>query len=240
MTKPIIGITTNLLYRPGPSSGRYATNNNQDYEEAIFRTGGIPILLPPTTSIKDIEIQLNICDGLLLAGGDDVNPILYGEQPSKYLGETNALVDLHHLTLTKLALERQMPILGICRGMQVLNIARGGNIYQDLSEYPHQYLQHQQKAPRHDAIHTISTDKNCLLNQILGSSFNTNSFHHQVIHNLGSDIIATAWSKDFAIEGIELLNYPFALGVQWHPEIMLTHTDEMLPLFKKFIEVCIK
>lgn len=240
MTKPIIGITTNLLYRPGPYSGRYATNNNQDYEAAIFKAGGIPILLPPTKSITDIEGQLNICNGLLLAGGDDVNPILYGEQPNQHLGETNTLTDLHHLNLTKLALEKQIPILGICRGMQVLNIVCGGNVYQDLSEYPHQYLQHQQKAPRYESIHAITTDKNCLLNQILGSSFNTNSFHHQVIHKLGTDMIATAWAKDFAIEGIELQNYPFAIGVQWHPEIMLTRSNEMLPLFKRFIEVCIK
>lgn len=238
MDKPIIGITTNLLYRSNSYSGRYATNNNQDYEAAIFKSGGIPILLPPTKDLEATLSQLSLCSGLLLAGGDDVNPILYDEQPSKLLGETNHFVDTHHLQLTKLALQKSLPILGICRGMQVLNIARGGNVYQDFSEYPHQSLQHQQNAPRNDVIHTVTTDKNSLLNELLGPSFNTNSFHHQVIHKLGYDVLATAWAKDLAIEAIELQNYPFAIGVQWHPEIMLTVSDAMLPLFKKFIEVC--
>lgn len=238
MPKPIIGITTNLLYRPGPYSGRSSTNNNKDYEDAIFKAGGIPILLPPTAHLEDTRAQLQLCQGLLLAGGDDINPILYDEEPSKVLGETHLLADIHHLTLAKLALELNLPILAICRGMQVLNIVKGGNVYQDLTEYPYDYLQHQQKAPRYDVVHTVTTDKNCLLNELLGPSFPTNSFHHQVLNKLGQDIIATAWTKDLVIEGIELQNYPFAVGVQWHPEILLALSDSMLPLFKKFIEVC--
>ncbi len=238
MNKPIIGITTNLLYRSGPYSGRYSTNNNKDYEDAIFKAGGVPILLPPTIHIEETEAQLRLCQGLLLAGGDDFNPILYGEQPTKGLGETNSLVDIHHLNLTKLALKQPMPILAICRGMQALNIAQGGNVYQDINEYPHQSLQHQQKASRYDVSHTVTTDKNCLLNTLLGDSFPTNSFHHQTLHKLGQDVVATAWAKDLVIEGIELQGHPFAVGVQWHPEIMLALSDSMLPLFKKFIEVC--
>lgn len=238
MSKPIIGITTNLLYRPGPYSGRYSTNNNKDYEDAILKAGGIPILLSPTTQLEDTKAQLLLCQGLLLAGGDDLSPILYGEQPSKGLGETNSLVDIHHLNLAKLALQQKLPILAICRGIQVLNIAKGGNVYQDINEYPHQSLQHQQKASRYDVSHTVTTDKSSLLNELLGASFLTNSFHHQSLHKLGQDVIATAWAKDLVIEGIELQNYPFGIGVQWHPEIMLALSDTMLPLFKKFIEVC--
>ncbi|MEF9960095.1 MAG: gamma-glutamyl-gamma-aminobutyrate hydrolase family protein [Niameybacter sp.] len=238
MHKPIIGITTNLLYRSNAHSGRYSTNNNQDYEVAIFKSGGMPILLPPTTHMSDIHTQLNLCDGILLAGGDDLNPLLYGEQPNKYLGETNHLVDTHHLSLAKLTLEEQKPILGICRGMQILNAAKGGNVYQDLSESPHLLLQHQQQAPRADVTHTVTTETNSILNTLLGATFATNSFHHQVVHKLGQDIIATAWTKDLAIEGIEVLKHPFGMGVQWHPEIMLTVSGSMLPLFKEFIGVC--
>ena len=182
MPKPIIGITTNLLFRSNTYSGRYSTNNNQDYEEAIFKAGGIPILLPPTSNLTDIHSQLNLCNGILLAGGDDLNPLLYGEEPHKHLGETNYLVDTHHLSLTKFALEAQKPILGICRGMQVLNTAKGGNVYQDLSECPHASLQHQQQSPRTNLTHTITTEKDALLYQLLGASFATNSFHHQAIN----------------------------------------------------------
>ena len=240
MSKPIIGITTNLLYRSNQYSGRYGTNNNQDYEAAIFKAGGMPILLPPTADLMDTHAQVDLCDGILLAGGDDISPLLYGEQPNKHLGETNFLVDTHHLNLARIALEKRMPLLGICRGMQVLNIVKGGNVYQDLSESPRQMLQHQQQSPRTNCAHTVTTDRNSLLGELLGSSFPTNSFHHQIIHKLGTDIVSTAWALDLAVEGIEILNYPFGVGVQWHPEIMLTVSDSMFPLFKKFIHVCQK
>ena len=239
MNKPIIGITTNLLYRSGPYSGRYSTNNNKDYEDAIFKAGGIPILLPPTADLQAAQSQLHLCQGLLLAGGDDINPLLYGEQPSKGLGETHLLVDIHHLNLAKLAIRRTMPILAICRGMQALNIAQGGNVYQDIIEYSSSVFQHHQNASRYDVCHTVTTTQNSLLNTLLGDSFPTNSFHHQALHKLGENILVTAQTDDHIIEGIELEGYPFAVGVQWHPETMLSVSDSMLPLFKKFIETCL-
>lgn len=238
MNKPIIGITTNLLYRSGSYSGRYSTNNNKDYEDAIFKAGGIPILLPPTADLQATQAQLCLCHGLLLAGGDDFNPLIYGEQPHKGLGETHSLVDIHHLNLAKLAIRQTMPILAICRGMQALNIAQGGNVYQDISECSSSYLQHQQKSSRYDVCHTVTTIPNSLLHTLLGDRFSTNSFHHQALHVLGENIVITAETIDHIIEGIEITGYPFAVGVQWHPETMLAVSDNMLPLFKKFIESC--
>lgn len=239
MFKPIIGITTNLLYRPsGTSDGKYTTHNNQEYDLAIIQGGGLPILLPLTSDPTLIQQQVSLCDGILLAGGDDINPLLYGEEPLKALGETNTDVDIHHLALVKCAIKHQKPILGICRGMQLLNIACGGNVHQDLSDYPRERFKHSQLAPRSQCCHTITTEDDSLLFHLLGPSFPTNSFHHQALHRLGTNISATAWSKDRIIEGIELSNYPFGIGVQWHPEIMLQQSSDMLPLFKAFIEAC--
>ena len=240
MSKPIIGITSNLLYRSsGTIDGKFTTFNNQEYDKAIIMAGGIPILLPITSDEDIIQSQVSLCDGILLAGGDDVNPLLYGEEPQKYLGETNSDVDFHHLTLAKEALSKQKPILGICRGMQLLNIACGGNVYQDLSEYPREYFKHSQIAPRTQCSHTVKTEEDSLLCKLLGPSFQTNSFHHQALHRLGENISATAWSKDRIIEGIELTNYCFGIGVQWHPEIMLMQNQGMMPLFIAFIKACL-
>ncbi|MGL4362470.1 MAG: gamma-glutamyl-gamma-aminobutyrate hydrolase family protein [Cellulosilyticaceae bacterium] len=241
MSRPIIGITANLLYRTvGNSDGKYITYNNQDYEQCIFKTGGIPLILSVTDKIDLIQAQVDCCDGILLAGGDDINPILYGEEPSKNLGETNLLVDSNHLSVAKYALSKRIPILGICRGMQVLNIASGGNVFQDLSEYHTTHLNHSQNAPRTDYCHTVTTEDNSILRKTLGTSFFVNSFHHQAVHKLGENIIATAYSKDRLIEAIEHQDYPFFLGVQWHPEILAVHNNSMSTLFNAFIMACIK
>lgn len=239
MCKPIIGITCNSLFKPvGTTDGKYITFNNREYETAILKAGGIPLLLPLITDTTILQSQVNLCHGILLAGGDDINPLLYGEEPTKFLGETNMLADKCHLATAKYALQRQKPLLGICRGMQVLNIACGGNVYQDISEYPRERYKHSQTAPRSQCCHTISTEENSLLHTLLGTTLQVNSFHHQAIHKLGKNINDTAWSKDRIIEGIELTDYPFAIGVQWHPEIMLTEGDLMLPLFEAFIHAC--
>lgn len=239
MNKPIIGITSNLLYRNvNDVDGKVTTCNNQEYDLAITKAGGIPILLPVTTDLDTIKAQVALCQGFLFAGGDDLNPLLYGEEPHKALGQVHSVTDRHQLTLIKQVLESRKPLLGICRGMQVLNVACGGNLYQDLSEYPRDRIKHSQLAPRHECTHTITVEPDSLIDTLLGDTFATNSFHHQAVHRLGTNIIATAWSKDRMIEGIELASYPFALGVQWHPEIMLMHSDAMLPLFTHFINSC--
>ena len=238
MKKPIIGITSNLLYRAAAIDGKFATNNNREYDEAILQAGGIPLLLPITTDLDCIKHYVDLCDGILLAGGDDINPLLYGEEPDRNLGETNAEVDCNHLALAKYTLEKGKPLLGICRGMQVLNIACSGNVYQDLGDYPRDHIKHAQIALRAQCCHTIITEEGSKLHQLLGSSFPVNSFHHQAVHRLGENVLATAWAKDRIIEGIEVTTQPFAIGVQWHPEIMLHLDTSMQPLFTAFIHAC--
>ncbi|MGL6173873.1 MAG: gamma-glutamyl-gamma-aminobutyrate hydrolase family protein [Cellulosilyticaceae bacterium] len=238
--KPIIGIPTHLMYvGSSPSGGKEISYCNEDFSLAIYRAGGMPLLLPILESKDDILNQLLLCDGLLLPGGDDINPLLYGEEPSPHLGEVYAKVDHYELMLTRFALSSNKPILGICRGCQLLNISLGGNVYQDISEYPTPYLKHAQSARRFEATHTITFDPNSLLGKLFNPTISVNSFHHQVIHTLGKDLIATAHAKDGIIEAIELPSKPFIVGVQWHPEIMVNGSDEMLPLFKQFIASCI-
>lgn len=237
--KPIIGIPMHLMYvGSNPFGGKEISYCNEDFTQAIYKAGGIPLLLPFVSSKDDILTQLILCDGILLPGGDDINPLLYGEEPSKDLGDVCARIDQYELTLATLALSSNKSILGICRGCQLLNIALGGNVYQDISEYPTPYLKHAQKARRFEPTHTITTTPGSILHNLFGDSVAVNSFHHQVIHKLGDGVVATAQAKDGIIEGIELPSKPFILGVQWHPEIMLTESESMLPLFKQFIDSC--
>lgn len=237
--KPIIGIPTHLMFiGSSPSGGKEVSYCNEDFSLAISKAGGIPLLLPSLDNKGDILNQLMLCDGILLPGGDDINPLLYGEEPSNGLGEVYAKVDEYELILTTFALSNDKPILGICRGCQLLNIALGGNVYQDLNEYPTPHLKHSQKARRHEATHTIDIVPDSLLYSLFGGSIRVNSFHHQAINQLGKGVIATAHSKDGIIEGIQLNSKPFVIGVQWHPEIMLSTSATMLSLFQKFISCC--
>lgn len=240
MKKPIIGITCNLSHRQvGDFDGKFVVGNNEEYHYAIIKAGGIPILLPELPHSIHPRTQVDLCDGILLAGGDDINPLSYGEEPSKYLQSTDWRVDTYHLALTQYALQQQKPILGICRGMQLLNIACGGNVYQDVTLYPHDTIKHMQSSPRDQICHTVTTDEESIIHTLLGHQFLTNSFHHQVLHKLGKGLLATGWSKDRVIEAIEKTNHPFTIGVQWHPEIMLKTSTTMLPLFEKFITHCL-
>lgn len=237
-TKPIIGIPTHLMFIGNSLGGKDICYISEEYCQSVSKAGGIPLLLPPTTSLEDLTGQLKFCNGLLLPGGDDINPLIYGEEPYKDLGEVHLKVDRYEITLTQLALELNVPILGICRGCQLLNIACGGNVYQDLSEYPSAYLKHTQKAKRYEPTHTISISPSSLLTPIFGTTLSVNSFHHQAINHLGKDLVATAYAKDGIIEAIEMPSRHFVMGVQWHPEIMLMDSDAMLPLFELFVLSC--
>jgi putative glutamine amidotransferase len=206
------------------------------YCNAIEKAGGIPVLLPPTLHVTH---QLYICKGIVFPGGGDVNPCLYGEEPHIGLGKFDSLVDAHQLHLAKAALACDFPLLGICKGMQILNIACGGNIYQDLSDYPRLTLSHMQKGPRSDYFHSINIEKNTKLYHLFGSSLLVNSFHHQIIHHLGDGFIASAHSKDGVIEAIEIPDKTFVLGVQWHPEVLISPSYAMELLFESFIHACL-
>lgn len=210
-----IGIT--CLYEENPGYIRLGI----DYIKSVESAGGIPVPVAVTAK-KNLPAIMKIIRGLLLSGGDDVDPAYFGEEPLPRQGEITPLRDRVELALAKIALAQKIPVLGICRGAQVLNIAAGGSIYQDLRYKEGKLLEHMQKAPRDHPFHNISVFEETTLYKILGGrkKIRVNSFHHQAIKKLGTGFRVSAVSLDGVIEGIESTEHPFALGVQWHPEAL--------------------
>lgn len=206
------------------------------YIRAIHLSGGCPLLLPLLPPDVDAAPFLDLCDGFLFPGGGDFSPLLFDEDPVPGIGETNLDVDVFQIHLAELVLTAKKPVLGICRGMQVLNAACGGSIYQDLSLQAESPLQHMQTAQnRSDVWHRVTVTGSSLLQTLTGDAVCTNSFHHQSIHVPGHDVIPCAFTSDGIIEAIEIRDQSFALGVQWHPEAMFSGFPCMRRLFSAFI-----
>ena len=230
--KPMIGITCGHTSDAG---GRYYVN--EPYVKCIEAAGGTPFLLPALKDDSDIKGLLQYVDGILLPGGVDIDPAHFGEEPLEGLGTIEPEWDRLELTIAGLALDWGMPILGICRGIQVLNVAAGGSLYQDIpSQINGQHLQHSQQAPRWYPTHAISITPGSLLEQALGTEqARVNSFHHQAVKIPGAGLSITAKSRDGIIEGLESHSHKFACGVQWHPELMVNHYPQQLELFRQLI-----
>lgn len=239
MKKPLIAIAGGIVkdFRI-EFAGEYFTKTNNNYPKSIIDAGGIPIILP---LIKDIEILTNllsICKGLLLPGGIDINPLSYKELPKPLLGDCNDLLDWYNINLTQKALELNMPILGICRGCQIINVALGGTLHQDISYATDSPLLHKQKSHLSEKCHPIYIKRNSIIYEIFGDNYIVNSGHHQSIKEMPQDLKITSISPDGIIESIEMINKQFVIGVQWHPEMMTSYDEKALNLFKKFIYYC--
>lgn len=208
---------------------------SQPYIYAVEHSGGFPIVLPCTDK-KPHYSELYFCDAFLFCGGDDITPALMEEDPSPANGTTDLKTDLFHLNLMKTVLDSGKPILAICRGMQVLNIAMGGSIYQDASLYPELHIGHIQRSQkRSDISHKVSFQKPSMLYNIFGECAYTNSFHHQYIKHPASHLIPTGRTSDQVIEALEADHHPFIVGVQWHPECMYDTSGKMKSLFSCFL-----
>ncbi len=252
-SSPVIGVTA------FQDSSAGTTRINHLYTNKVEQMGGIPLVIPnPSSQVARQmreELQensretaqnylgkiLDKLDGLLLTGGDDPDPAYFGEEPLPGQGGIEPERDILELNLVVLALERDIPVLGICRGMQSINVALGGSNYQDLISQFYadmdtaNRVKHKQQAPRSYPTHEISVAEGTRVGEIIGyPHIRVNSFHHQAVKEPGDSLVATAWSRDGIIEAIEMISGLFCVGVQWHPE---GHDD--LPggdeLFRAFV-----
>lgn len=227
--KPLIGVTMH------PVEGKMEINNT--YIDAIKRAGGIPLCVPFMDE-ENVDAVLDGLNAVLLIGGYDVNPLLYGQEPHPKLGMVIDARDQSEILLAKKAFERNMPLLGICRGEQVMNVAFGGTLYQDIDSQVKQVLKHTQASLRHELTHTIELLPS-KLQQIIGQdTILTNSFHHQAVDLVAPGFVMNACAKDGVIEGIEHPAHPYCIGVQWHPE-GLQQDEPSDKLFKSLIEAAI-
>jgi len=235
--RPLIAVTTSELRRPEEVCARQHGEPPKLevalatlYPEAIERAGGIPVIVPLLRP-EAIESLLDRVDGVCLPGGPDLQPSTYGEEPHPELGPTEPRVDAVELQLVRAADRRNLPILGICRGMQVLNVARGGTLHQHLPDVVGDQLKHRQ--PEHGSVptHRVETASRSRVRRVLGGpKLEVNSFHHQAVRTLGQDLVATAWAPDGTIEAVEdaVPARRLVLGVQWHAEGLEAHA----PLFE--------
>ncbi len=233
--KPRIGITTFPM--TNPTSGLPRDALNAAYSDAVVKSGGVPFLIPNVTDEDLLDTIVNTLDGFVVSGGFDVSPLLYNEQPHSKLGETYVYTDHCHIGITKKAIAAKKPFFGICRGHQVLNVACGGTLFQDVGIYG-DVIKHVQTGSYSDISHVVKVKKGSKLFELYGEEMLTNSFHHQSVKVLGEGLTAVAHASDGIIEAIELQNHPFCMGVQWHPEAMLTAEDSMKKLFEAFINAC--
>lgn len=218
--RPVIGITAN--YADGEQ------RLSRFYYKSVEKAGGVPMVIPPSADTNTIINTLEHIDALLLSGGADFNPLFCGEQPSPRLHSINTERDLPELLITRLAYNRQMPVLGICRGIQTLAMALGGRVEQDITTREG-VIKHSQDADRSEASHTVKVETKSVLHDIYGEdTLYVNSFHHQAVADAGDKFHVTAQSPDGVIEAMESSEFKPIIGVQWHPECM----EEGLPLFR--------
>lgn len=213
-----------------------------DYMRSLTEAGAAPVLLCPDMTPEELNACVNRLDGLMLAGGNDVDPNLYGQEPVSALGEVNPRRDRFETALIRAFLQAKKPIFGICRGIQAMNVALGGALWQDL---PSQYrrpdgrppMAHQQTCLGQYPFHRVTVADHSLLKRVLGvDALDVNTFHHQAVSVQAPGCVASAVADDGVIEAIELPGYPFVLGVQWHPERMTPADPQARRLFEAFVE----
>lgn len=240
--RPTIGITTQSLQAIDgiPPALPASVVMNQRYYEAVAAAGAAPVLIPLLDDIDALRATYEACAGIMIPGGVDMDPGTYGEAPHERLGRVDPARDRVELQLTRWAIEDRKPLLGLCRGLQVINVAAGGTLYQDLDAQL-------DGAIRHDYFPTFGFDRDYVSHDVAVAPASrlrslveidqlpVNSMHHQGVKKLGAGLVVSALAPDGLIEGIESSNGHFMVGVQWHPESLVDHDTGMRRLFSTFI-----
>ena len=245
MNKPLIGIPCrrdkSLKY---PNSS--ATNaQGETYIAAIAQAGGIPFLIPLNLEDADLRVLYNLCHGILLTGGGDIDPKLLDQADHPTLSDVQSERDRVEITLSRWAIAEKKPLLGICRGIQVLAVSGGGTLYQDLpSQLPeamlHNYGYLQETSPSWlDLPHEVHLTPASRMAQILQTtSLMVNSLHHQAVREVAPPFAISGRSNDGVVEAIEFSDHPFCCAVQWHPEALTEKHETARRLFESFVETC--
>ncbi|UUX34066.1 gamma-glutamyl-gamma-aminobutyrate hydrolase family protein [Fundicoccus culcitae] len=234
---PIIGVTGNIITINDLDYEYFNVNYSpQGFTQSILKAGGAPIIIPLGDK-EYVKEYISMVDALILTGGEDVSPMLYGEEPRKVIGRTSPMRDEFEIALFKEAVHQKKPILGVCRGLQLINVVLGGTLYQDLSEDQSITIQHVQKTKSEFVTHSIQVKKNSILSNIMNSGDYVNSYHHQAINDLGNGLEVTAWSRDNVIEAIESVDKEQSIvGIQWHPELNALSNEQSLKIFQNLVE----
>lgn len=233
--KPIVGIAGYQYYKEHNSDYFYDLEiSPKGVTDHLRKAGALPIIIP-LSKPEDAKSYVDKIDALVIPGGDDVSPIYYGEEPLSKLGKNSPKRDLFDLALIKEAHKQQKPILGICRGLQIINVAFGGSLYQDLSYKASVNVQHEQKTDLKYETHSVMIEKDSFLSNIYVSKLMVNSYHHQAIKRIAPNFKVTAKSTDGIIEAIEHTDQKI-YAVQWHPELMAKHNSEHQKVFDAFVK----
>lgn len=234
MQAPLIGITTFRSKKDGQAAQH---SISEMYVQAVVRAGGVPVLIPVELKQAEIAVLSDRLDGLLLSGGGDILPEKYGGTFHYKVNYMDGDRDDLEIGLVKLAIEKGLPFLGICRGIQVINVALGGTLYEDIATQCEHPIRHAYYPdwPRDLRAHGVKVAPDSRLAKIAGSiEFEVNSLHHQGLRDIAPDLRAVAWAPDDVVEAVELPSHPFGMGVQWHPEC-IPDAPEAQALFTAFL-----
>ena len=212
---------------------------NRTYVDSVVRSGGVPFIMPICEDENIIKKMIENVDGVIMTGGVDIHPFKFNEEPNPKIGEISKERDDFDFLIMKHAFEKNKPIFGICRGIQLINVFFGGTLIQDINSQKNTKILHSQTAPRDVATHKIKIKKDSIIYDIFGTSAEVNSFHHQAIDKLSKDFKITSTANDGIVEAIEYKKKDrFIFGVQWHPECMTEKDEKMQNIFSMFVDIC--
>lgn len=237
MRKPLIGISGNTMRdNSGPYVDLIRSYVNEDYIRSVEEAGGIPIIIPFTEDLNVAKETVGLIDGLLLTGGHDVYPLHYGEEPLQKIGDVFPARDQFDFALLSAAEEKNIPVFAICRGCQIMNVHRGGTLYQDLSYDQNCTIKHSQGQTPSLPTHTVTLEPRSKLANIIGTTtWITNSHHHQTVKDVGHDLTVIGRAKDGTVEAIADMTRPWFMAVQFHPEMMHVKDSHAKAVFAAFV-----